>query len=347
MKDRGPRLFAIVLAAAGFVVSGVLEYVHAKTYLLPHADSFCSIDATIDCGTVALSRMSVLLGIPLPVWGAAGFLMIGSAIKRRSILTLPLTAFATLASVGLLFESLLHVGAVCLLCEAVHVLSLLLLVVATWQRKAWREKPDRETLLGIGLFPGSLLLIALLLAPRYWEPLTWQKAVPYATGVTEDGHPWVGAEGPKIVVEEWVDYGCPHCAMATNRMRMRMVHDGDEIRVVRRHEPRMRCNKINKGCGPLRAALCAQQQDKFWEMDSWLFVHAPANSGLDTTVGAEALGLDVEAFSQCIEADATWTKADGLWREARQMKIKNTPTYVIDDEKLDTKSAHEKIDAAL
>ena len=109
----------------------------------------------------------------------------------------------------------------------------------------------------------------------------------------------------------------------------------------------MRCTKITKGCGPLRAALCAQQQGKFWEMDSWLFVHAPGNSGLDTTVGAEALGLDVEAFSRCIEADATWTEADALWRKARQMKIRNTPTYVIDDEKLDTKSAHEKIDAAI
>ncbi len=347
MKDRSPRIFAIVLAAAGFVMSGVLEYVHAKTYLLPASDSFCTIDATFDCGTVAMSRLSVVLGIPLPVWGAAGFLAIGSAVWRRSKLVLPLTAVATLASIALLAEAVLHVGAVCLLCEAVHVLSLLLFIVAIVGRRRFDQPPDRETLIGVGLFPSSLLLIALLLAPRYWEPLTWQTNVPHATGVTEDGHPWVGAEDPKIVAEEWVDYGCPHCAMATNRMRMRMVHDGDEVRIVRRHEPRMLCKKAGQGCGPLRAALCAEAQGKFWEMDSWLFVHAPGHRRLDTSEGARALGLDVGAFETCIESDEIWTRAGAIARTARKSKILQTPTYVVEGKHLDAKTVHERIDDAL
>lgn len=347
MKDRSPRILAIVLAAAGFVVSGVLEYVHAKTYLLPHADSFCSIDATLDCSAVALSRFSVLGGIPMPIWGAAGFVAMFAAIRRRSALVLPLTGFASLASIALLVESVAYVGSVCLLCEAVHVLSLLLFGVALWQRKAWRTKPDREALIGIGAFPASLLLIALLLAPRYWEPLTWQTQVPHDTGVTADGHPWVGAAEPVVTVQEWVDYGCPHCAMASNRMRMRLVHDGDEIRVIRRHEPRMRCTKINKGCVPLRSALCAQAQGKFWEMDSWLFVHAPGNRSLDTTVGARALDLDVEAFERCLVSDATWASAKAISLEARAMKIRMTPTYLVDGEKLNTKAVHEHLDGAL
>lgn len=343
-------MLAIVLAAAGFVVSAVLEYVHVKTYLFPARDSFCTLDATFDCGTVALSRLSVVLGIPLPVWGGAGFLAIASAAWRRSRLLLPLTGFATLASIGLLLEAVLHVGAVCLLCEAVHVLSLLLFVVALWGRKGFDVAPNRETWIGIGLFPASLLLVAMFLAPRYWEPLSWQTKVPHATGVTDDGHPWVGAAEPKVTVEEWVDYGCPHCAMATNRMRMRLVHDADEIRVIRRHDPRMSCAKVSEGCVPLRAALCARDQGKFWEMDSWLFVHAPGHRNLDTAVGAERLGLDVAAFATCLEADATWTEAGGIARTARQTKILNTPTYIFrgeSEDKVGTKAAHERLDTAL
>ncbi|MBL4688604.1 MAG: thioredoxin domain-containing protein [Nannocystaceae bacterium] len=347
MKHRSPRIFAIVLAAAGFVVSGVLEYVHAKTYLYPASSSFCSIDATLNCGTIAMSRFSVLLGIPMPVWGAAGFLAIGAAVWRRSKLVLPLCAVATAASVALLLESLLHVGAVCLLCEAVHGLSLILLLVAVLGRKTFDQAPDREALIGIGLFPSSLLVIALLLAPRYWEPLTWQTDVPHATGVTENGQAWVGASEPTVIVEEWVDYNCPHCALASNRMRMRLVHDADALRVVRRHEPRMLCKKIGKGCKPLRAALCAEAQGKFWEMDSWLFLHAPGPQLLELSNGARTVGLDVAKFERCLDATSTWTRAADIARAARKTKIIQTPTYIIDGQRYDAKTVHAYLDDAL
>ena len=102
-----PRALPVVLALLGLAVSIVLEQVHVKTYLAPGADSFCSVGQTFDCNQVALSRFSVLLGVPMPIWGIAGFLAMLVAAWHRLRLLWPLAGLATLASVCLLLEELL------------------------------------------------------------------------------------------------------------------------------------------------------------------------------------------------------------------------------------------------
>jgi len=347
MNKEIPRLLPTLLAAAGLVVCGVLEWIHAKTYLLPSVDSFCSVNESFDCGRVALSRLSVLLGVPMPIWGAAGFLAMLIAAWRRSWLLWPLAGFAALASVGLLLEELLHVGTVCLMCEAVHGLALLLAIVA-WRWHRTRGEPSRAAaIFSIAAAPVAMILATAFIVPPYWAPLAWQDEVPHPTGQRDDGHHWVGAEEPVITIEEFVDYGCPHCAIATNRTRRRLATDGDRLRVVRRHQPRMRCNTRNHGCVSLRAARCAGEQGKFWEMDAWLFAHLPGHPDVDVLQGAQALALDEALFMICLEDDASYHWADEEARAARRLKIKVTPTYRIGDEIVLPDELEARLDAAL
>jgi uncharacterized membrane protein len=347
MSKEVPRLLPTLLAAAGLVVSGVLEWVHVTTYLMPSVDSFCSIDQTFDCNQVALSRLSVFLGIPMPVWGVAGMLALLLAAWHRLRLLWPLAVLATLASVGLLLEELLHVGAVCLMCEAVHLVALLLAVVAfRWHRKHGR--PSTPSLwFAVGGVPAAMLLATAFLVPPYWAPLTWQSRVPHPHGVDEDGHHWVGAESPVITIEEFVDYGCPHCAIATNQTRRRLAAHGDRLRVIRRHQPRMRCNERNKGCLTLRAAHCAAQQDAFWPMDAWLFAHAPGRGDVDVIEGARTLALDEPSFVLCLQDPATYAWADDEARAARKLKIDVTPTYRVDGRMVMMPALDALLDAAL
>lgn len=349
MTPKGPRLLALVLAAAGFVVSGVLEVVHAKAYLLPGSDSFCRIGETMDCGVVALSRLSVIGGVPLPIWGAAGFLALGTAAHRRSKLLLPLSAVAALVSVGLLLESVTRVGTLCLLCEIVHALALAIFAVAMIRRRDFDAPgPLGRQALDVLTVPAAIVLVAMFFAPRYWQPLTWQQGVPYPHGVTDEGDPWVGAESPTLTVEEYVDYSCPHCAVGSNRMRMRLARDPDELRIVRKHKPRTHCTeKVPSTCMALRAALCAGDQDKFWEMDSWLFVHVPGQAEFDPRQGAEAIGLDLAAFDACIADPATFERGAELRKASAKARILETPAYVIDGKRIDNDEIDERIDDAL
>ncbi|MCH9684290.1 MAG: thioredoxin domain-containing protein [Deltaproteobacteria bacterium] len=334
MNKEIPRLLPIVLAVAGLVVCGVLEWIHAKTYLMPSVGSFCTVNETLDCGAVALSRMSVVMNVPMPLWGAAGFVAMLLASWRRSWLLWPLAGFSALASVALLLESLLHVGTVCLMCEGVHVLSILLAVVAwRWHRRHGQPVTGAAAFAVLGI-PAAIIFATAIIVPPYWVPLTWQQGVPVPHGETEEGHHWVGAQQPETTLEEFVDYGCPHCAIATNRTRRTLSAAGDRLRVIRRHQPRMRCNETNHGCLPQRAAHCAGKQDKFWEMDAWLFAHVPGHADADMIDGARRLGLDEPTFMSCIEDPATYTWADDESRAARKAKIKATPTYRIDGRKL-------------
>ena len=176
---------------------------------------------------------------------------------------------------------------------------------------------------------GALLATALLVPP-YWAPLTWQDGVPHPHGTDAEGHRWVGAEAPAITVEEFVDYGCPHCAVATNLTRRRLAAHADALRVIRRHQPRMRCHEANRGCLTLRAVECAGQQGKFWEMDAWLFTHAPGKVEVDVVEGARALALDEPSFVSCLQDPATYEWADRESKTARKLKIDMTPTYRVD-----------------
>lgn len=346
MSKEVPRLLPTLLAAAGLVVSGVLEWVHVKTYLVPSADSFCNVSETLDCGTVALSRFSVLLGVPMPLWGAAGFLAMLVAAWNRLRILFPLAVFATLASVALLLEELLHVGAVCLMCEVVHGLALLL-AIASWRHRRDGRPLTRADWLPVAGLPAAIVLTTALLIPPYWAPLTWQSGVPHEHGLDDDGHEWVGAVEPVLTIEEFVDYGCPHCAVATNRTRRRLAREGDRLRVVRRHQPRMRCNERNKGCLKARAAKCAGQQDKFWEMDAWLFAHAPGRGDVDVLDGARTLELDEPSFVLCLEDPATYQWADEESRAARKLKITATPTYRVDDRSLTPEQVEALLDERL
>jgi uncharacterized membrane protein len=328
MSENTGRLPATVLAVAGLILSAVLEYVHVQTYLDVTADSFCTVGSGLDCHSVALSRFSVLLGVPLPLWGIVGFVAMATAAWRRSVLLLPLAAFATLASIALLVEEVVHVGAVCLLCEGVHLVCLALLVIA-W-RMPNKAPIDRDDAVGILVIPAAIWLGARILIPPYWVFVLWTSGPPVPTGVTEDGHPWIGSEDPDVTVHEFVDYACPHCAVASNRSRMAVVQH-DNLRVVRRQQPRMRCAaEIPSSCLYVRAAACAQQQGKFWEMDSWLFAHAAGKALLDVMPATKDVGLDDVAFSRCLTAPETYEAAEALSKPSRKMRIIDTPTYMID-----------------
>src|SRR5690606_29183196 len=85
-----PLKYVNHLIIVGLILSLVLEYVHAKTFLVPAADSFCSVGESFDCAAVASSKYSVFLGLPWALWGLLGFMTMLIASLRRSLWLWPL-----------------------------------------------------------------------------------------------------------------------------------------------------------------------------------------------------------------------------------------------------------------
>lgn len=324
------RWIGVGLAALGLLLSGWLEVVHYRAYTAPSTESFCSVGAKLDCASVALSRFSVFLGVPLPLWGAVGFLALLAAAWLRSRWLLPLAALAALASLGLLGIELFAIGSVCLLCEGVHVVALLLLVFA-WRQRA--HATDSYGKLGSLLpvfVPALGVVVALLLFLKpYWGSFSWKGDVPFAQGVTERGDPWIGAEQPALVVEEYTDYSCPHCKVTSAHMLRRLAAKPDKLRIVRRQFARMPCPPGKPAsCQLARLAYCAQEQGRFWHADRWLFEHATGRHEVDVGEAARDIALDEPRLRACIVREDTYARAEADAKESRKKRFTGTPQYV-------------------
>ncbi len=353
-KNKGLGRLPALLAAVGLLVSIGLEALHVQTYLNPAWSGFCAVGERLDCTTVALSRYSVFLGVPVAIWGIIGFATIVWSARKRQELLLPLAALAAVASTVLLIIEIVAIGSICMFCESVHLISLGLLLVV-WRR---RDRIDMSTgyLRSYGriardlALPAACLLVIGLFFPKYWLLATWKSGMTLNNGVDEDGRPWIGAEQPELVIHEYVDYACPHCAIASGHMRVRVGRSPNKIRLVRHHYPRMHC--MTKGsdelgmfrCTYARAAICAGEQGRFWEMEDWLFRNVTWDAKQwQLEKAAKAVDVDLEKLDACMKSRETYERAERDVEEALSHKIRNTPGYLVDGEKLDHSQLVERI----
>lgn len=121
--------------------------------------------------------------------------------------------------------------------------------------------------------------------------------------VTEEGYPRLGNPDAPIQLVEISSFSCPHCKTFHDEsfpVLLERIQRG-ELAFV--YVPFFGAGSIPNGDYAALAAMCAGEQGKFWEYHDGIFSwqsygsHAFAQERLLT--GAEGLGLDVEAFTDC------------------------------------------------
>jgi protein-disulfide isomerase len=160
-----------------------------------------------------------------------------------------------------------------------------------------------------------------------------------AVGRTAEGHNWIGAERPEVVIVEYSDYECPHCRLAHQVVREVVRERQDWLRLVHVHMPLDHtCNPALGGrpfhrysCACARAAICADRQDRFWEVNDALFIR---RGGLDAgglTILAASMGLDAEAFRACMKSAETEGRLRADLGLCRRLGLKPaTPTFSLE-----------------
>jgi protein-disulfide isomerase len=185
---------------------------------------------------------------------------------------------------------------------------------------------------------GGGVAAAELLVPPYWMHLGWSDLPALPMGVDEEGHNWIGAERPAVIVTEFSDYECPHCRRAHRNIRQMASRYPDAVRLVHRHQPLDdACNKALKkpfhrrACEFSRAVECAGEQERFWAMNDALFsiqdeVRA---SEVDLDALAVRLGLDRSRFKECLASQAPRRRIAADIADAERRGVEGTPTYFI------------------
>ena len=157
------------------------------------------------------------------------------------------------------------------------------------------------------------------------------------TGLTEEGYPYRGSADALVTIEEFSDYNCPVCGefnlSTADAIDDQLLADGQVKYVVRPYALWQESVPI------VEAAVCAREQDKFWDFHHMLFANQalystrrPPSRGLLQQM-AEASALDMTAFEQCLD-EGRETEVLAVSQQARtDLNVTSTPTFFVNGQR--------------
>jgi protein-disulfide isomerase len=144
-------------------------------------------------------------------------------------------------------------------------------------------------------------------APIAEESLKRYTDIPQST--SPEGFPQLGNPDAPVKIQEISSFACPACRsfhdFATPVLLERVIA-GD---VLFEYIPYIGTGHIPNNEEATRAAMCAGAQGKFWEYQDALFAWQDFGATAFLTerlnAGAEGLGLDMDAFAECMAAEGS------------------------------------------
>ena len=149
---------------------------------------------------------------------------------------------------------------------------------------------------------------------------------PFRVAVDTGEAPVRGRPDAPVTIVEFSDFQCPFCVRARPAVkRVREVY-GDDVRFAFRHFPLSFHEQAPKAG---EAIACAGDQDKFWEMHDRLWESPGQLQPADLKEHAVALGLDPEAFGQCLDSDRYASVVEKDAQAGAQLGVSGTPAFFI------------------
>ncbi|MGH0038113.1 MAG: thioredoxin domain-containing protein [Myxococcota bacterium] len=139
--------------------------------------------------------------------------------------------------------------------------------------------------------------------------------------------PSIGPETAPVTIVEFSDYQCPYCSKAEPIVRQLIERYGDQIRFVYRHYPLDRIHPRARAAS--EAAVCAEEQDRFWAFHEQLFANQRKLEDADLETYAGNVGLDMEAFAACRERPDVKARVQGDVEAAQQAGVSGTPAFFV------------------
>jgi len=351
-----------LLILAGLADSIYLSVHHYMVYTDIGYESFCAISKAINCDTVSQSPYSIFLGVPVAVWGVAGYLFCflllpfswnASAGKRR-MWPLIFTISLVFSFISIIFAviSTRYIRSYCIMCILNYGINFLLLFFSWLITRRFGEKEgmiegfsqdiefifNRKKLSFFLFAPYAIIVIsAFVYFPAYWNLTPPPLSANVPKGITEEGHPWIGGSGnPELVITEFSDYLCFQCKKMHLLLRRLVEKNPEKIRLIHRHYPMdHRYNPLVKepfhiGSGDMSLlSIYAAKEGKFWEMNDVLLGVDISGGKIDIKELAEKIGLDngklaISRYDNTIRRILWLDIRDGL-----KAGIAGTPAYMI------------------
>lgn len=145
-----------------------------------------------------------------------------------------------------------------------------------------------------------------------------------------DGAPRKGSEQARVAIVEFSDYHCPFCSSFARttfaEIEKRYVSTG-KIQYVFMDFP---IASLHPDALPAhRAAACAGEQGRFWEMHGQLFGEGPAKGATAIGTRAQRAALDGRKFEECLSSDRHGAAVRARIALGQKLGVRGTPTFLV------------------
>ena len=368
----------LVLTLIGIGDSSYLVVTHYRNYTDLAYSSFCALSKAFNCDTVAQSPFSMLLGLPLALWGFlsyCAFLALLLTVRKRvsehmavwGILLLLSFTFSCF-SLYLGYISATKIYSYCILCLISYAVSFSLFFFCLLIRNRFVKqtliKSVQHSILHVSSKPYFLnfflMFIIVSLAIRAFLPHYWDyTATPLDTkirhGFTDDGHPWIGAENPRLIVEEYSDYECFQCYKMHFFLRRLVEHYPDRIRLVHHNYPMDNVynpiivpSPFHVGSRKLALlAIYSATQGKFWETNDALYTLGRKKEPFNTRTLAQETGLSSKNLVAALYSpEIKQLLTRDIW-QGMKLRIMGTPAFVINGKVYESNIPSQILSAAM
>ncbi len=144
--------------------------------------------------------------------------------------------------------------------------------------------------------------------------------------------PVKGDAAAPVTIVEWADFQCPFCAMAAPVLHKVVEANPGRVRLVFKHYP---LGGHEHAEAAARAAVAAQRQGKFWEMQQALFNNQQnLDEKLIEKLAAD-VGLDMKQFNADRRSEAVVDQVAADRKQAERLGLKGTPMIYINGRRFD------------
>jgi protein-disulfide isomerase len=151
----------------------------------------------------------------------------------------------------------------------------------------------------------------------------------------------LGPDSAPATVIAYCDFACPYCGRAFAEMKRLRLRLQDQLRFVFRHFPLIEKHPFAQQAA--EASEAAAHQGRFWVMHDLLFEHQDDLDVADLYRYAETAGLDLRTFKEDLHGRVYASRVLHDVRSGRRRGVSGTPTFFLNDERLEDSDRLEDI----
>lgn len=135
-----------------------------------------------------------------------------------------------------------------------------------------------------------------------------------------------GPDNAKVTIVEFSDFECPFCSRAVGTVDQVMQAYPGKVRLVFRQFPLSFHPHAAKAA---EAALCANEQKRFWEYHDTLFKNQKALEVPQLKEHAKSVGLDEKKFAECLDSGRLKAQVEEDTEAGSAAGVSGTPAFFI------------------